>query len=457
MKSLKTTRVYVRFLTLLLLIGIFYGGATTYKANAATADDFISTGGEKSRASRRDDVPPGNPSELTIRAYNTAFSPAVMDVWWNAAEDNLSVTGYVLERSLYSDFTNPKIYKLKSAKSLTDKTVAPATTYYWRIKAMDGAGNLSPEWTVLSASTPSRSIVNKQFIIEGDSASVGYGLDGYAEGPPEVLSSQRWGEMLAQKLDGTWVVKTVAQGGGRILGDIGLLRSAQITPLRQPSFERNIVFLWAGTNDIYGLPSRGIAPTAPEAVYDAMKKYVETVKAEGFEVWIMDAYPRNAFGFTDKDFERIKFNNMLRRDNSFADKFLDIDAWSEFQSRLNKIYYQADEAHMTMRGNAVVAERVYAELVASPMTIITPSTLPAGKISAVYSQPIESSGGKGTRAVSLVTGELPSGLNLVNETIKGTPAKQGTFEFTLQVKDSIGTSVNRKYNLTIQKANGDKQ
>jgi lysophospholipase L1-like esterase len=250
-------------------------------------------------------------------------------------------------------------------------------------------------------------------------------------------------------LDGTWNVRTVAAGGGRILADISADRVRQITSIRKPDYERDIVLLWAGSNDIYGLPSRGVAPTAPLVVYNGMKSYVDAVQADGFEVWIMNAYPRSAFGFADKNAERIVFNDLIRADNSFADKFLDIDAWSEFKSRLDPTYYQADQTHLTKAGNQLVADRIYEELVTSPLTIVTPSALPAGKISAAYSQAVVSSGGKGKRTISLAAGKLPTGLTLVNGTIQGTPSQRGAFSFTLKVKDGLGTSVNRAYNLMV--------
>ena len=435
MKKFSNSSLRITFL-ILLLAGIFTSGGVSLNANAADSYDT---------------TPPTKLSGFSSNAFHTANSPAVVDVWWHAAEDNVGVFGYVLERSIHPGFANPVIYNLDSVTSYRDKTVKPSTTYYWRIKAKDAAGNLSPEWTNLTATTRVAPVVNKQFTIEGDSASVGYGLTGYVEGPPESYSAERWGEKLGDLLDGTWVVRTVAAGGGRILGDITADRKQEITPLRQPKFERDIVLLWAGTNDIYGLPSRGIAPTAPVVVYKGMKSYVNAVKADGFEVWIMSAYPRSAFGFADKNAERIAFNNLIRADNSFADKFLDIDAWSEFKSNLYNVYYLADNTHLSRLGNQLVAERVYAELVKSPLVIFTPSTLSEGKIGTAYSQVVESSGGNGKRAVSLVTGKMPAGLKLVNETIQGTPLQPGNFSFMLQVKDSLGTSVNRKYNLTISK------
>lgn len=299
----------------------------------------------------------------------------------------------------------------------------------------------------LSAST--LATVSKQFTIEGDSTSVGYGLSGYIEGPPEIYGLERWGAKLDEMLDDTWVVRTVAKGGDGFFGSIPSDRVREIKSNRKPSYERDIVLVWAGTNDIYGLPYRGISANKPLAVYDAMKSYVAALKADGFEVWIMSAYPRSAFGFADKNAERIAFNNMLRADSSFADKFLDIDAWTEFRTNMSLTYYQTDRAHMSGEGNMVVARRVYAELVTSPLSISSPAALKQGQAGKMYSEKLTSSGGNGKPVFSLVKGKLPTGLKLINDSIEGTPTQKGAFKFTMKVRDDLGTSINREMSVIV--------
>ncbi len=425
----------------LLILSIFGTVEPIFGARAISAS-------EKSMA-KLDLTAPSNIAEFRIEAFHTANNPAVVDVSWQTATDNLGVTEYILERSVDSNFTNLKVYNLGTVNYFMDKSVIPNTTYYWRIKAKDAAGNLSADWVSSIKSTLIAPVVNKQFTIEGDSASVGYGLFRYNEGPPEVYSSERWGAKLGDMLDGTWVVRTVAEGGDRILGDVPTDRAAEITAFRQPKYERDVVLLWAGTNDIYGLPSRGIADAPPLVVYNAIQKYLKAVKSDGFEVWVMDAYKRSAFGFADKDAERIAFNNLIRSDSSFADKFIDIDAWTEFQSRTNRTVYQSDQTHLTSAGNQLVAIRIFDELVKNPLAFTTNSTLPSGKISTAYSQTIVASGGTGTLKVLLVKGKLPTGLNLEGGKIAGSPTKKGAFSFTLKVKDELGTTVNLLFSLTI--------
>lgn len=403
----------------------------------------------KKLTTNRDVTAPSNIAEFTVAAFHTANNPAVVDISWQSATDNFGVIEYILERSNSADFTNSKVYNFGTVTNFRDKSVIPNTTYYWRIKAKDAAGNISADWISAMKATLIAPVVNKQFTIEGDSASVGYGLSKYEEGPPEVYSSQRWGAKLGEMLDGTWVVRTVAKGGDGILSDIPTDRADEITAFRQPKYERDVVLLWAGTNDIYGLPSRGIANAQPLIVYNAMKKYLQLVKSDGFEVWVMDAYKRSAFGFADKDVERNVFNNLIRADSSFADKFIDIDAWAEFQSRSNRTVYQSDQTHLTTDGNKLVASRIYDELFKNPLVFTTNSALPDGKISTPYSQIIVASGGNGMRIISLVKGKLPLGIKLLNGKISGSPTQKGKFSFTLKVKDELGTTVNRLFNLTI--------
>lgn len=89
-------------------------------------------------------------------------------------------------------------------------------------------------------------------------------------------------------------------------------------------------------------------------------------------------------------------------------------------------------------------------------TIISPLTLGAsvleGEVGVVYSGSLRISGGLPPYTIRIIKGVLPSGLSLGPEGILGTPAKVGNTSLTVQVTDTLGSSVSKKINLKILKA-----
>jgi hypothetical protein len=85
---------------------------------------------------------------------------------------------------------------------------------------------------------------------------------------------------------------------------------------------------------------------------------------------------------------------------------------------------------------------------------ITPASLPAGTNNVAYATTtFVATGGPFVAPFtwSLPSGGLPSGLSLSSGgTISGTPAQSGTFDFTLQLTDSLSHTVQWNYALTIQ-------
>lgn len=74
-------------------------------------------------------------------------------------------------------------------------------------------------------------------------------------------------------------------------------------------------------------------------------------------------------------------------------------------------------------------------------TITTTCPLPAGKQGVAYSQTLTATG---TTPItwSISSGALPTGLNLVADTITGTPTGSGTSSFSIQALNSVGNSTN---------------
>jgi len=83
--------------------------------------------------------------------------------------------------------------------------------------------------------------------------------------------------------------------------------------------------------------------------------------------------------------------------------------------------------------------------------VITTSSLPSGMVGEYYSVIVGASGGKEPYNWSVQSGSFPPGLQLVSATgeIRGTPGAARTYNFTLSVRDALGTQVSRDFSLSI--------
>ncbi len=81
-----------------------------------------------------------------------------------------------------------------------------------------------------------------------------------------------------------------------------------------------------------------------------------------------------------------------------------------------------------------------------PFASVIPAILPAGTVDLAYSQMFPASGGLSPYTWSVTSGTLPAGISLNSTTgvLSGTPTGSGgSFSFTLNVTDSLGTSVSQ--------------
>ena len=91
------------------------------------------------------------------------------------------------------------------------------------------------------------------------------------------------------------------------------------------------------------------------------------------------------------------------------------------------------------------------------LAITNTSPLPSGAVGTSYAQNFFLSGGVAPYSWSVASGKLPAGLALrsadgpgdSNNQLAGTPARAGTFTFTMKVADSDGQHATRKFSLTI--------
>ena len=97
-----------------------------------------------------DTTPPSAPTNLTA----AVVSSSQINLSWTASTDNVGVTGYSVERCPGSACTNFSQISTPGGTSYSDTGLVANTTYRYRVRATDAAGNLSSYSSIASAATP---------------------------------------------------------------------------------------------------------------------------------------------------------------------------------------------------------------------------------------------------------------------------------------------------------------
>ncbi|HYS84843.1 MAG TPA: fibronectin type III domain-containing protein [Bradyrhizobium sp.] len=124
----------------------------SYRVRATDASGNISANSSIVTATTQappDTTAPSAPTGLTA----TAASTTQINLTWIASTDNVGVTGYRAERCLGTGCTNFVEIAVTTATSFSDTGLAAATSYSYRVRAADAAGNLSAYSNVASART----------------------------------------------------------------------------------------------------------------------------------------------------------------------------------------------------------------------------------------------------------------------------------------------------------------
>jgi RHS repeat-associated protein len=94
----------------------------------------------------------------------TVVSATQINLAWTAATDNVGVTGYQVERCQGAGCANFAQIATPTATSFSDTGLAAATSYSYRVRATDAAGNLSAYSSVASATTGAAAAAQVYFI-----------------------------------------------------------------------------------------------------------------------------------------------------------------------------------------------------------------------------------------------------------------------------------------------------
>jgi chitodextrinase len=116
-----------------------------------------------------DTTPPSVPSGLT----GTAPSASQVNLSWTASSDNVGVTGYEIYRGSVA------IGSVGNVTTYSDTTVSPNTTYSYKVRARDAAGNWSALSSAVSVTTPSVAVLTfaptADTYVQNDTPTTNYG------------------------------------------------------------------------------------------------------------------------------------------------------------------------------------------------------------------------------------------------------------------------------------------
>ncbi|TME31075.1 MAG: DUF1929 domain-containing protein [Chloroflexi bacterium] len=119
--------------------------------NRALSQAEIQTDMNTAIAPTPDTQPPSAPTQLNA----TTASGSQINLSWTASTDNVGVTGYQVEHCQGSGCTNfSATGPVVTGTSSSDTGLSAGTTYSYRVKATDAAGNWSPYSGIASATTP---------------------------------------------------------------------------------------------------------------------------------------------------------------------------------------------------------------------------------------------------------------------------------------------------------------
>jgi glucose/arabinose dehydrogenase/chitodextrinase len=127
--------------------------ATTYRYRVRAADTSGNLSGYTAvqNATTPDTQAPTDPTGLTA----TAVSGSQINLAWTGSTDNVAVLNYPVERCQGAGCTNFVQVATPTATTYGDTGLTPATTYRYRVRAADAAGNLSGYTAIQNATTQS--------------------------------------------------------------------------------------------------------------------------------------------------------------------------------------------------------------------------------------------------------------------------------------------------------------
>ena len=124
-------------------------GSYSYRVRATDAAGNLSSYSNVASGVIADTTPPTAPGNVTA----TAASSTQISLTWTASTDNVGVTGYLVERCQGTGCSNFAQIAAPAGATYNDTGLTANTSYSYRVRATDAAGNLSQYSNIASATT----------------------------------------------------------------------------------------------------------------------------------------------------------------------------------------------------------------------------------------------------------------------------------------------------------------
>jgi fibronectin type 3 domain-containing protein len=124
-------------------------GNYSYRVRASDPTGNLSSYSNVASGATSDTTPPTAPGNLTASAVSTSQ----INLTWTASTDNVGVTGYLIERCQGAGCTSFAQVATASSTAFNDTSLTANTSYSYRVRATDAAGNVSLYSNVATANT----------------------------------------------------------------------------------------------------------------------------------------------------------------------------------------------------------------------------------------------------------------------------------------------------------------
>ena len=237
-----------------------------------------------------DTSPPTQPGTLTANAA----SASEVDLAWGASNDNVGVTGYQVERCQGTGCSNFAQIATPTGTSYQDTTVSASTSYSYRVRATDAAGNLSPYSNTANASTPAApsGLVAAYGFDEGSGSTV---TDASGNGNNGTITNATWASAgkygKALQFNGTNAVVTIPDNASLHLSS-GMTVEAWVNPSTVNANWRDVIYKG---NDNFYLEATSSSAGHPDAGMIAGGSYADAFGTS--------ALPANTWSFLTETYD----------------------------------------------------------------------------------------------------------------------------------------------------------